>query len=210
MKEIVIFGSGGLGREVHQLLLDINSKSNVWNILGYYDNLDSKGKFVNGLPVLGDIEDLKSSSHENVIIAIGDNTLRKTLHNSLNMLKKFPYLVHPSVSYNGETAIGGGSIIMSGVFLSINVVVGSFVLVNVSSTIGHDVVINDFVSINPGVRLSGSVKVGENVSLGVGSVLNNNIHIIDNVKIGPGSVVMKSIEKEGTYFGNPARLVLAG
>ena len=34
MRDVIIYGSGGLAREVVQILEDINSRKKKWNIIG--------------------------------------------------------------------------------------------------------------------------------------------------------------------------------
>jgi len=45
MKNIFIYGAGGVGREIILLINDINEVKNKWNILGFIDdNKDMQGK----------------------------------------------------------------------------------------------------------------------------------------------------------------------
>ena len=53
MKDIVIIGAGGFGREVQWLLERINEREKTWNILGYVDNGKERGTLIDDLPVLG-------------------------------------------------------------------------------------------------------------------------------------------------------------
>ena len=55
MKNIVIIGAGGFGREVQWLLERMNEKEKQWNLLGYIDDGVAVGTIVDGLPVLGNI-----------------------------------------------------------------------------------------------------------------------------------------------------------
>ena len=57
MNEIVIYGAGGLGREVAQLLDDFNGQNPQWSVLGFLsDDATSHGRIVGDLPVLGGSE----------------------------------------------------------------------------------------------------------------------------------------------------------
>jgi sugar O-acyltransferase (sialic acid O-acetyltransferase NeuD family) len=209
MQDIVIFGAGGLGKEVIELLDQINNKSPTWKLIGLFDDSFREGECVNGYPVLGNFDMLKESFCHNVVVAIGDPELRKKIILELISNKCLPALIHPSSIVPSKVfEIGYGSIIMAGVFISVNTSIGNGVLINVYSCIGHDVIIGDFCTINPGCMISGSVRLGDCVFAGVGSILNNNISIVNNVKIGAGAVVIKSVEKKSTVFGNPARIVL--
>ena len=62
MKNIVIIGAGGFGREVKVLVDDINKIRSTYNFLGFYDDGIEKGTLVNGYKVLGGISDLNKLS----------------------------------------------------------------------------------------------------------------------------------------------------
>ncbi len=209
MKDIVIFGAGGLGKEVLELIHQINKKELTWNILGFFDDTKEVGTEVNGFKVVGGLQELRYSACQNLVIAIGNQAVRAKLIREFSIHKTLPSLIHPSVIIpDAYISIGLGSIIGAHVFLSVNVSIGSGVLLNVGCSIGHDVEIGDYCTVNPGARVSGSVKIGELSFIGVGAILNNNILIVSEVKVGAGAVVLKSVEKKSTLFGNPARMML--
>ena len=59
-KSVVLIGAGGSGREVLEILKDLNKKRKPWDILGFIDeNEKLHGKTINGYPVLGGIDWLK-------------------------------------------------------------------------------------------------------------------------------------------------------
>jgi sugar O-acyltransferase (sialic acid O-acetyltransferase NeuD family) len=209
MKEIVIFGAGGLGKEVLELIYQINGTRPVWNVVGFFDDSLVPGTVINGISVLGNFESLQKSNFKNVAVAVGSPNIRANLINMLKGKKTMPILIHPTATVpNDNISIGYGTIVAAYVFLSVNVKMGNGILLNVGCSIGHDVTIGDFCTINPGCRISGSVILGDFVFVGVGSILNNNISVVNNVKIGAGAVVIKSVEKKSTVFGNPARVIL--
>jgi sugar O-acyltransferase (sialic acid O-acetyltransferase NeuD family) len=209
MKDIVIFGAGGLGKEILELILQINAQCPTWKVSGFYDDTKDVGTLINGVKVLGGLNDLLCSDFENVAIGVGDLESRAALMQKISLVKSLPTLIHPSVNLPHENVkIGSGTIVTSHVFISVNVSIGDGVLINVGCSIGHDVEIGNFCTINPGARISGTVKMGDSVFVGVGAILNNNITITSGVKIGTGSVVLKSIDKKATFFGNPARIMI--
>jgi|LauGreDrversion4_2_1035121.scaffolds.fasta_scaffold14656_1 sugar O-acyltransferase (sialic acid O-acetyltransferase NeuD family) len=208
MKDLVIFGAGGLGSEVLELVNNINKKSAIWNVIGFYDDYVQAGSVVSCKRVLGGLEDLRQSDFKNVVIAIGNPEVRANLMLSL-FEKEFPVLIHPNVVIPEiSVSIGSGCIIAANTYISANTIIDKGVLINVGCSIGHDVEIGKFCTINPGSRVSGNVKMGEAVFVGVGAILNNNITITSGVKIGAGAVVLKSVNKKSTLFGNPARIMI--
>jgi FlaA1/EpsC-like NDP-sugar epimerase len=93
MKDIIIYGSGGMAREVVQLIEDINKEKPVWNILGYLDDYKvGAGETINGYKVLGGREKLcEMGSGANVVLAISDPKYKEKIYNSIKDLKlNFP------------------------------------------------------------------------------------------------------------------------
>lgn len=208
MNDIVICGAGGFGKEVLELIREINKKIPTWEVVGFYDDHLKVGTIVNDIYVLGEIEELHKSAIKNVVVAISNPEVRAKLMLTL-VEKEFPVLIHPNVVFPEKSvSIGPGSIVASNTFISVNTSIGNGVLINVGCSIGHDVEIGNFCTINPGSKVSGTVKIGDSVFIGVGAVINNNITITSGVKIGAGSVVLKSVDKKSTIFGNPARIII--
>lgn len=115
MKDIVIIGAGGFGREVAWLIEDINRYNKEWNIKGFVDdNPELEGRLINGYEVIGNIEWLKSQELY-VVSAIGDPiTKKKILHRLKNSKNNYPILIHPSAIYSDSVKFGEGSIICAG------------------------------------------------------------------------------------------------
>ena len=53
MKDLIIIGASGFGREVAWLVERINSKKKTWNLLGYIDDSEEmQNKTINSYPVI--------------------------------------------------------------------------------------------------------------------------------------------------------------
>src|SRR5690625_4024103 len=97
-KKIIIYGSGGLGRGITDLINSINKVKYEWNLLGFVDE-NNNGE-VNGYSILGDIEYLLNyAEHINVVLAFGNPSVKKEIYEKLkgNKHLHFPNIVHPSV-----------------------------------------------------------------------------------------------------------------
>lgn len=205
MKDIVVIGAGGFGREVMWLIEDIN-KVRQYNILGFIDdNPEIIGKIINNYPVLGNTDWLLDKELY-VVNAIGDPIIKKKvclkLQNSRNI---YPILKHPSAIVSKLVNIGEGSIICAGNIITVNIEIGKHVIVNLDCTIGHDAIIKDYSTILPSVNVSGAVTIGECVSVGTGSAIIQGVKIGANSIIGAGSVVVKDIPESCVAVGIPAK-----
>src|SRR5690625_787512 len=98
-KNIVIYGSGGLGRGLIDLINSINSSSEVkWNLLGFID--ENEVNEINGYRSLGDINYLLNyTDNLNVVLAFGNPSVKKKAYVALkeNVYLHFHYLIYHSV-----------------------------------------------------------------------------------------------------------------
>ncbi|MBI1767924.1 MAG: acetyltransferase [Bacteroidetes bacterium] len=209
MKNIIIYGAGGFGRETSLLLNQINLHTPHWNVLGYCDDGKTPREKVDRFAVLGGMNYLNEFKEElNVVIAIADPGTREKIKNQLiNQRLRFPALIHPSVFVSENCSVAEGSIICAGVFMTVNIHIGSFAIVNLKCTLGHDSVLDSFSSLMPSVNISGNVRIGRGVYVGAGAILLQGISVGDYSLVGAGAVVNKSFESEKRIIGVPARSI---
>ncbi|MBC7348009.1 MAG: transferase, partial [Clostridia bacterium] len=74
MRDLVIIGAGGFGREVAWLVEEINRAAPTWRLLGFIDGDERKwGQVVNDYPVLGDFSAVQSlAPGVAAVCAVGD------------------------------------------------------------------------------------------------------------------------------------------
>lgn len=211
MKDIVIYGAGGFGREVACLLRRINEQKPTWNFIGFFDDGKEVGVSNEYGTILGGINELNSIMKPlSVILAIGNPKIVEKLVNSINTpLVEFPNIFSPDTVFldKNNISFGKGNIICTGCLFSCKIEIGNFNIFNGLVTVGHDVRIADYNSIMPGVRLSGEVQIGNCNFLGVSSVILQQIEIGDETVIGANSVVIRNTKNKNTYIGNPACIV---
>lgn len=210
MKDIVIIGAGGFGREVEWLINRINEKYSTYNIIGFIDdNEELLDKEIGHSKVICNIEQLSKRNKKTcVAIAIGNTVIRKKIYDRLKNNKNldFPNLIDPSVIV-GETELGIGNIICANTVMTVNVKIKNFSIINLDCTIGHDDIFDDFVTLYPSVNVSGGVHIGKCSEIGTGTQIIQQHNIINNVIVGAGAVVVKDIEESGTYIGVPAKKI---
>lgn len=213
MKDIVIYGAGGLGREVACLINAINDVNLQWNLVGFIDDGLSVGTQVSHYgKVLGGKNFLLSKNKPiSVVISIGSPKVVKQIVEELskNSFILFPNLVYPSLRFaDRETfKIGVGNVIKHDCGFSCDIKIGNFNLLNGGVVFGHDVEIGDFNTFMPDVRISGEVKIGCGNFLGVGSIVLQQVIIDENVRLGAASVMIRKPKNGELYIGNPAKIV---
>jgi len=211
MKDIAIYGAGGLGKEVACLIKRINEKEPTWNLIGFFDdNPELKGQKISHFgPCFGGLEFLNDYSNElAVVMALGNSIVVKQLVESIyNKKISFPNLIDRSYKLaDPETfKIGRGNIIQGPGSATCDVTIGDFNVLNGSVVLGHDVIIGNYNSIMPATRVSGEVTIGDCNFLGVGSIVLQKIKIGNNVRLGAGSVLMSKPKDGNLYIGVPAK-----
>jgi len=207
-KNIVVFGAGGLGREVIWYLEEINSRKDYYNILGFIDDSpELEGTSVNGYPVLGNTDWLVNYDKPiSVAICIGNSVDRKMVYEKLsaNPNIAYPCILAEGARWSDTVKFGKGCIICPSSIITVNIALGDFVVVNLDCTIGHDSRLDDFVTLYPSVNVSGNVRIGECTEVGVGSNIIQGKTIGNNTIIGAGAVVVRDICENCTAVGVPA------
>ena len=210
MKELVIVGTGGVGKETALIVEDINEISQEWNLLGFIDdNKELIGKEINGYKVLGDREFLNNFDKEvYVVIAIADHCIKEELVKYLtNKNIQYATLIHPSVKINRTISIGKGCIIYQNVIMTVNINIGNHVIISPKCGIGHDSLIEDYVTVLWNVNISGSERIRQGVTLGSGCTIIQGLEIGRGSFVGAGAVVIRDIDESKTAVGVPTRYV---
>lgn len=211
MKDLIIVGASGFGREVAWLVERINQRRLTWNLLGFIDDdREKQGKEINGYPVLGTVEEAGKYADANFVCAIGASKIRKSVVEAIRAVQPsaaFATLIDPSAEISDFVNIGEGSIICAQNIITVNVEIGNHVIINLDCTIGHDAILQDFVTVYPNVNISGAAKIGTGVELGTGTQIIQGKEIGEGSIIGAGAVVVKDIPANCTAVGIPAKAI---
>ena len=208
MEDIVIFGSGGMAREVAFLIEQINDASPQWNILGFVEtDRERVGQQVSKYRVYCTEEELLDKSLS-AAVGIGTPavnhkiTSRFAQHANI----RFPNLIHPSVIRDEpRVALGRGNVVCAGNIFTTDITIGSFNIFNFSGIYAHDVRLGDCCVFNSGVKLSGGVEIGSRCLVGAGATILQYLKVGDEVTVGAGSVVTKDVAAGTTVVGVPAK-----
>ena len=207
VKDIVIVGAGGLGREVLAVIEACNSAQKKWNVVGFLDTpRDLVGLEVSGVPVLGNDDRLNDSV--SLVCAIGNPRTRFRIAEEFSVKgRKFVSIVHPDVRIPRSVRMGAGTVVMAGTQFTADATIGSHVVIYINCGITHDVHIGDFCMIAGGCNLSGGAVLETGVQLGTAASILPRRRIGAWATIGAGSVVTKDIPPESTACGVPCRVI---
>lgn len=205
-EKIVVYGAGGLGREILQLL----RATERFEILGFIDDGVEPGSIRNDVRVLGGAAYLETLREPfSVVLGIFAPTVKQRIWAVLgkNALVSFPSVIHPRAYVDPESRIGDGVVVCADCIVSIDAAIGDAVLLNCGAFIGHDDDIGRFSSIMPRVTISGCVTIGERAVVGAGAAIIQGTRIGDDSTVGIGSVVIRDVPHGATVLGNPARRI---
>jgi sugar O-acyltransferase (sialic acid O-acetyltransferase NeuD family) len=208
-QRVLILGAGGHGRVV----LDILLQSGRHQVVGFLDsNRDIHGRRVDGLPVLGAIDDLTALAEKlqvaGVIVAIGDNGVRRGLARDVDAAGlDLINAIHPSAALARNATLGRNVVVAAGVVVCAHCQIGDSVILNTGCIIDHQTMIGEGAHVCPGVRIAGRVKVEPGTFIGIGATIIPKITLGCECIVGAGAVVIEDIPPMATVVGVPGRQI---
>lgn len=212
-RRVLVLGAGGHGRVV----LDILHQAGEYDVVGLLDNnRDIHGRRVDGVRVVGGIDDVQRSAAEHdacgAIVAIGENGTRRAIARAADRAGiELIRAIHPSATIAHNASIGRNVVIAAGAVVCAHCQIGDSVILNTGCIVDHQTMIGEGSHICPGVRIAGRVKVESGVFIGIGATVIPNVTLGCESIIGAGAVVTEDVPPMATVVGVPARPVrLAG
>lgn len=209
MKNLLIIGARGYGREVYNWTMDCIHAGLDVKIKGFLDDKkDALNDFDNYPDIISSVEDYEIQPDDVFICALGDVSYRR-YYTELIAKKggRFITIVHPTASISQNVEIGEGCIIGRFVAISCDIKIGSHTSVSAQSVIGHDVVIGNFCNIGVLCILAGGVMLDDNVTLYPQANIIPHKKVGNGAVVGVGSVVLRNVKEGTTVFGNPAKKI---
>lgn len=206
MKDIIIVGASGYGREVLRIIENINEVTPTWRVMGF---LDDNPNALDGVEceykIICSIKEWQPQPDQWLACALAFPAVKKKVVESLKERgAQFAVIIHPNAVINPRSIIGEGTIITNNCTLSDNARVGCFCTI-LSSGVAHDARVGDYSTLSGRCMLNGHVEVGSMVYMGCGVLVAPSIKIGDGATVGIGSVVISKVKAGTKVFGNPAK-----
>ena len=209
MKDLIIVGASGFGRELLAVIEDINCIEPTWNVRGFIDdNPNALDGFDTGYKVLGPIAGWKPLGDEMYALAIASPTIKEKIVPKLKENgAKFATILSPSVLIGKRSTLGEGVVMAGGVWISVDVTIGDFVFFNAQAMVGHDAVIGDYTTVSARAHITGKVVVGRCVNIGTVASIYPGITVGDYATVGMNSAVIRRVKPGTTVIGVPAKVI---
>jgi sugar O-acyltransferase (sialic acid O-acetyltransferase NeuD family) len=207
MKNLLIIGARGFGREVYSLATQTKEYDNEWVVKGFLDDKNNVlEEFDNYPSIISSVEDYEVQEDDVFICALGD-TIQKKKYISMIIGKggRFINVIHPTSIISTNTKLGVGLIICPFTYVSNDVRIGNFVTIQTHVAVGHDTIIGDYTQINALTFFGGYSKIEECVTINPGVMVAPKKKVGENSTVGLNSSVIKDIKPNCTAYGNPAK-----
>lgn len=207
MKNLIIIGARGFGREVYNFAIESIGYNSDFVIKGF---LDDKSDALNGYSnypvILDSVENYQIITNDVFICALGEVKYKK-YYSEIILAKggEFISLIHKDAYIAMNSTIGKGCIICPTSRIHCDVRVGNFVTLQPFSVLGHDVTIGDWCHINDYTDCGGGTKIGNEVTLHTRSFILPKAIVEDRAMVGAGSIVLRLVKSGTTVFGAPAK-----
>lgn len=207
MNNTIIIGAGGQSQAVVEAL-EYNKKV---NIVGYLDdNIELLGEEISGKHVLGDISQLEDMVNNGVVdsafIAIGDSKAREKYVQYIERYNlKSINAIHPKGIISDKATLGKGIYVGPGAVIGPYVRINDYSIININAIVPHYNVIGEFVNIAISVSLGGGCEIGRLSFIGIGSSIKQYKNVGENSIIGAGAAVVDNVPSNVVYVGVPAK-----
>ena len=210
MEAVVIYGAGGLGAVVQ----DILQQGGRYRPVAFLDSNPAKHDQIMGeLPVRGGIEQLAALQRDGVgaaIVAIGDNLTRTAVAETLAARGlRLVSAIHPLASLSPSADIGAHVIIGPRATVCVHARIGAHAVVSAGAIVDHDNVVGRGVFLHPAVKLAGAVTVEDFAVIGIGAAVIPGRRVGRGACVEPGAVVIRDVAPNTTVGGVPAILKAA-
>ena len=207
MAHIVVYGAGGMGKEVAEAVAAAAADGACSALLGFVDDDPGLvGQEVLGYPVLDRGEWLDHHPEVEIVLGFGHPWRRYATAQQLSARGlRFATIVDPRATVSRSATIGDGTVIFAGCIVSSQAALGGLAYLNYNTLISHDAQVGDFACIMGQAAVSGEVRVGQGAFVGVGVSTRQGVRIGEWAMVGAGAVVVSDIPPLCVALGVPAR-----
>ncbi len=205
-KPLVLLAASGLAREI----LASVATAGRFDVVGVLDDDPRRlGAPIGSTTVIGGIDDAVRHPEVQFVVCAGRGSVRAHIVDRLCALgigaDRYASVVDRTAVVPEGCTVGSGTVVLSHVSMTADVMVGRHVVLMPQVVLTHDDRIDDFATICAGVALGGSVRVGRAAYLGMNASVRQDLQVGEQATLGMGSVLLRDLPPGRTWAGVPAR-----
>lgn len=202
-----IYGTGGTGREILEVILSFKELASRWEEIIFIDDTKETGFLdKNKMYPFEEFKNIYSADNTEIVIALGEPIFREMLADKVRDCGyKLATIISPNADVRKSAKIGAGVVVHSLSLVSTNATIDDNVYIQANAIVGHDVHINENCQISSYSIITGRTVVERNVYIGASASIREDLVIGHDSVISMGAVVLKSVNPERIVMGNPAR-----
>ncbi len=202
---LVIFGTGGMGREVADIVARSPRLRHRYEETVFTVDLSSGP--VQGVPV---VSPDTIGPNDELCLAVGSSVDRRMLATRFAG-RRFATIVSDHAIISPSAQLGSGAIVCDFAVVNNGATIGDHFLANVYAQVSHDCRLGNHVTLSPKVSCNGWVQIEDEVFVGAGAVIRNGssarrLCVGAGAVIGMGAVVTKDVPAGMTAIGTTWRL----
>lgn len=208
MKNLVIVGAGGFGRELYEMLWDAFSPTQ-YRFKGFLardaGELERCGVAER---VLADPEQYRPEPDDRLLLAIGAMDARRRVVDALESAGgEFVSFVHPLARVAATAELGVGAVIYPFAVVSNRASLAPHVHLNYYASIGHDCQLGRYCLLAPYATLNGFVQLADEVYISTHATVAPGRRLGRRCKLSANSACMQDAADDMLIFGVPGRQV---
>lgn len=207
MKNLIIIGARGLGREVFDLALNTKAfHDGEYRVKGFLDDKsDALEGYTGYPPILGAVETYEILADDVFVCALGSVQFKKQYAEIvLSRGGVFINLVDLQANVRSDISHLQGVLIFSFVFVSVDVTLSDFVTIQHFSCLGHDSWVGRWSHMSSYSTITGFSVLEEEVMLQTRSTVVPKKRVGKGGMVGANSLVIKNVKPGQSVFGSPA------
>jgi sugar O-acyltransferase (sialic acid O-acetyltransferase NeuD family) len=184
-----------------------------WDAAGYLNDRMQAGDDLEGLPVLGALNDAARFLDQgfyfiNTIYRIDGQDLRIALFEKLGIPdESLATFVHPLAYVADNSVLGPGTVVMPHAAISTDTVLGRCTLVMTAALVGHNNIVRDHCHFAAHSCTGSYLKVGRGVHVGLNATVRENLTLGDCSNLAMGGVLVNNMKEFEIWAGVPAKFL---
>jgi acetyltransferase EpsM len=216
MQKVIVIGGVGSGTVISQAIKDANTRGyNDIIVDGFFNDKIKPGEMIEGFPVIAktgkeNVQIYSEKGYKFIYTLHGTDGGMEfvKLFSDLGLSPdKLVTFIHPTAYIAPDVEVEAGVVIMPYVMISSHATIGLNSLIMTGVTIGHNTMLGKFNHIASQAVVGAHIKTEIGVHFGLNSTVREHIFLDKYSTVGMGAVLVENVKEREIWVGNPAKLL---